>query len=496
MTVPNVEGQFYPTQEELRDVGLRKLSYGAYRYGLNVNVLPGSEYHFRYTALAAMVTPAFANNKLALRALSPLDAAEEQLLELAEVHGVPTRPASPASGQVRVGVTGGAPVTIPDGFKCTAADGTQFAVSGPHTVSDLGLVDVAAIKGGFATNKATGDLVRWDSASIAKLKATATVAAPGLRGGNDADSVETVRGRLLTRLASPGGGGNWAFVRDTAENSSAAIAGAFVYPAAQGPGSTSVALVGATGDRTVSTTITNAAAAALVANVPGRTSWNVTTVQPEYVDVILSARLPLPVNANGQGGGWKDAAPWPNATSGAVKVDSYNSVTSTVTTSAASLGVLAVGARIAIWDFADEKLYEYTVQTATLSGTVLIAVVGGFLKDHTGAYISAGAENLASYCSEFLAAMRTVGPGEKTTATHLLPRAYRKPSPENTAPAVLSSRLPAMVTDEHAEIVSLEYAQRYATGTTATKTSPSVPSATTDAPYVLVLKHLAIIQAA
>jgi hypothetical protein len=46
------------------------------------------------------------------------------------------------------------------------------------------------------------------------------------------------------------------------------------------------------------------------------------------------------------------------------------------------------------------------------------------------------------------------------------------------------------VTAQHAEILNLEYAARYDTGTTTPRTSPSIPATTADAPSILVLKHL------
>jgi hypothetical protein len=47
------------------------------------------------------------------------------------------------------------------------------------------------------------------------------------------------------------------------------------------------------------------------------------------------------------------------------------------------------------------------------------------------------------------------------------------------------------VINAHQEISDLNYAVRYATGTTSTVTSPTVTNTEADPPNILVLKHLA-----
>ena len=212
MTVPAVAGQYYPTLEELRDGGLRALAAAAESRGLTVNVLPGSEYYLRFDAIAAQMLPAFANGKLGLKAVSPLDAEGDQLIELAGVFGIQQRAAAAAAGTVTVAVVSGS-VTIPAGYTCTAPDGSRYETVSAATVANGGTVEVQAVIGGASTNKPVGTVVRWDSASIGALRQNATVAAGGLSGGTDEDSVETVRQRLLDHLAGPSGGGNWSAMK-------------------------------------------------------------------------------------------------------------------------------------------------------------------------------------------------------------------------------------------------------------------------------------------
>lgn len=497
MTIPSLPQFRVPTPEEIRDGFLRKLAFGADAYGLTVNVLPGSEYHFRGTAMANLVAPAYANEKVAVKALNPIDAIDETLLEIAATHGVFPLLAAAATGQVEVGVVGSGSVIIPDGFLATGPNGVQYQVIGPATVSDGDSVTVIAVKGGTNTNVAPGAKLRWDSASITNLKQTAQVDDGGLTGGTADETEEELRARLLDRLSSPANGGNWSFVRDIAKAASAAVKGAYVYPALQGPGSTSVCIVRNEGDRWLDIPVVNQVAAALIAKVPGHTKWNVTSAQAQYIDMVCSATLNDAPEASGSGGGWFDAVPFPNSSTGPVKVTDTNTSAATLTLNLGSIPAsLVTGTRIAVWDWADQRLYRYTVVSATDMGAdVDIVVTPGPVKSHTGAYVSADCENLQSYCEQFVEYMETqIGPGEKTSSVALLPRSLRKPTADQEAPAEITSRAAAFITNQFAEVRSFDLTYSYETGTTTTRTAPSLPSATPDPPRILVLKHFAIIK--
>jgi hypothetical protein len=371
-----------------------------------------------------------------------------------------------------------------------------YEAEGPVTVSNGDPVTLVATRGGTDTNQAPGKVIRWDSAAISSLKQTCTVDAGGLSGGTADETQEELRSRLLDRLSSPANGGNWAMVRDIAKAASAAVDAAFVIPALQGPGSTGVVIVRNAGDRWLEPTVQNAVASALVALVPGHTKWNVTGAQAEYLDMVFAATLNDAPEASGPGGGWLNATPYPNQTSGPVRVTACNTTTGVWTLNTSSLGVLAAGSRIAVWDYAEEKFFHYEVLTAAdMGATVDITTSPGPIKDHSGAYLSADAENLDAYGAKFLEYMRTqIGPGEKTSSTALLPRALRKPSADQEMPAEITSRASSYITNEFEEVRSFAMSASYETGTTNTRTSPSLPSATTDPAKILVLKHFAIIE--
>ena len=495
MTEP-VEGQFFPTKEELVNINLRKIAGAGTRSGLTFNVLPSSELAIKAEAVATQVLPVFANNKLGLQASSPLTAQGDDLLDEAKSHGVTPRPASTSSGGVRVGVVSVVGVTIPAGYRGTGPNGRKYDTVAVNTaVPDGATISVVSVEAGADTELQAGDVITWDSSEIGFLKRNATVVVGGITGGRDADDVETVRQRLLRRLQNPGVGGNWAHVAALAESASAAIDYAVVYPALLGAGSYSVAVVSNSGDRTLTDEAVNAASSSVTAELPGHANANFTTVEPEPVDLVLTARLQTPATSGGSGTGWRDSSPWPNETSGPVKVTSYLTPgIGQIITSATVLGSLENGKHIAIWDWEAQEMVEMTVLLAQVSGGFgRIAGGEGFSRDFTGSYISPGAVNMVSYGASALAAMRGLGPGEKSESPWVMPRARRRPTPDSAYPYRLESNVTTAIQDAEPTIQHVEFRARYATGTTNTLISPSVPANPYDPPNILTLKHLAFI---
>src|SRR6202041_1527433 len=99
----------------------------------------------------------------------------------------------------------------------------------PLTVAPGGQVQVTALSPGLASNEATGTKLGWSSAAIGNLGPAATVAAPGLVGGTDADNDDRLRARLLAKLSAPPVGGNATSIADWAEGATASVEAAFVY---------------------------------------------------------------------------------------------------------------------------------------------------------------------------------------------------------------------------------------------------------------------------
>jgi hypothetical protein len=158
------------------------------------------------------------------------------------------------------------------------------------------------------------------------------------------------------------------------------------------------------------------------------------------------------------------------------------------------------GDRFGVWTPAggtsgDGEMAEYTVlAVGGVSGSYLVTIdtaqssATSFIQ--TGMYCSAGASNLISYGSSFLAAVQGLGPGEKTIDPDIIPRGSRHPGPDVEYPVSLSSLTLSAVSNSYDEIMSAQFAGRFATGTTVTLTAPSIPATTADAPNILVLRNL------
>lgn len=495
MSLPNVTDAAYPTFEEIRDAILRTIAYAFNRRSLVANVLPGSDHYIRAEAYARRVMVAVTNNQLVVSQFNPLEATGDDLRVICRIFGVPERDAAKASGYVTIQVTSGT-VSITSGWQGTFPDGLKYQV----TQTYLGLtngakVQVQAVTAGAATDQSAGAIIVWDSASIGNLKAEATVDASGITGGRDGDTDETLRTRLLDRLAFPAGGGNWAQVFAWAKEASSSVIYAWVFPNVRGPASYDIAIASDEGDRSLSTTVQNDVANYIIGKMPGWQRPNVTSVSEQQMDIVLAASLPLPESAGGAGGGWRDPSPWPAET---CKITAYNSGTGIATVN--STATPTAGNRIGIWDTtptdpADWSMLEYTVGSTIGggAGAWTFDVVGGFSATPLNAYVSAGAENLVDYATAFRDLVLTLGCGEKTSNVDILSfGGRRRPGPDEQEPSDLTNQLIKSMLDGRPEFLDLSYAARYLTGTTTTQTSPSVATTTADAPRIFTLKHFAI----
>ena len=510
MALPAVNDSFFPTPSELLNQMLSDVRFGAARRGIVANVEPGSELHERFTAVANRLSIAFENTRLALAAVNPLDASDADLESLASIYGITRRAASSATGFVQVTITGG-PVAIPASYQCTAGSGIQYKTISSVVVSTGDFVEVEAVTAGSDTDLAAATVVTWDSASIGALTQTATVGAGGIDGGNDTDTDEVLRQRLIARLSFPASGGNNSQVIQLAEESTAAVEAAYVYQAVRGPSSYDVAVTKAGGDRTLSLATVNEIAGAVLAEMPGSADLNLTSVFAEQVDVVLDVSLPLPVNAGGAGGGWQDAKPWPSTAEAPgtfAKVTAVAVGLSQITVDSTTPDAPQVGQHFGIWNpsggsSASGQMEEFVIAAVGgVSGAYVITVDSQqssslqFVEDlivvGSNPYCSAGAANLKQYSEAYRDAIATVGPGEKSTSPDVLPRALRTPGGDFSNPSELTNLLLRSITDEHVEILDLLYAARFETGTSITKTAPSVPLTAMDEPRILTLKHLSI----
>jgi hypothetical protein len=493
----------YPTPEQVLNQILNTLRWSYDQAGLTINVAKGTEPYKRMEAISKRISIALNNNKLALSAINPYEAVGADLEQLAAIFGVSKRAASSASGNVIVGVVGGGSVTIPINYKCTAPNGIAYQTTSAKTVADNGSIQIQALSSGTDTDQAEGTIITWDSAAIGFLEQTCTVAVGGIDGGSDADGDEDLRRRLLRRLRFPEVGGNWSQVMTLAENASASVLTAFVYPALRGGSSYDVAVMGASGDQILATNILNTVASSILANMGSWNDLNTTSFDEEEIDVLINMELPLPVNAGGRGGGWRDATPWPSTSeTGAPNI--YAEVTSIANLSLSKITVNStaadppkVGDRFGIWNPGGGTdglgaMHEFTVSAVSaFPYEITIDTINSDAIDfiETGMYCSAGAFNLKSYALAFRDKMKQLGPGEKTDNIDIIPRAGRKPSSDVEYPMKLGSRT-LDFTDE--EILDVSFEDSFATGTYNSTFTPTIPTTTADPPKRLTLANLAI----
>ncbi len=503
-TIP-VTAVEYPTPNEVHSQLLSDLRYAYDALGITVNVKKGSELWERTWVVANRVSLAITNGQIGLLNTTPVDATGEALITWAATFGVFPRPASKAAGFVEVVVVLPATsLTVPNTFACTGPAGIKYETTAATLVSNGDPVPIQAIDAGAAGDLASGN-VKWDSAAVGFLGQNAMVAVGGIDGGADADDEETLRARLLRKLSFPAVGGNWAHVAELAEASSAAITSAFVYPAERGPSSFGVAIIGEVSDPALNVTTVNTAAAAVAAGMPGSESNNTTTVVLEQLDIIINATLPLPVHAGGAGQGWHDATPWPSTAelgvNGYAEITGLDGTLNTITVNSDANDPPLIGHRFSVWipgtEPADSEFQDFTVTgIAGGAGAWIMTVDAPVTSDLViGMFCSAGAQNLQAYGIDFLNAMGTLGPGEKTTNADILQYARRRPTHETERPQSLTTRTLHTLITNHTEIIDLSYAGRFTSPATpgfTTQTTPTVPTMTANPPRMLTLRYLSI----
>ena len=129
----------------------------------------------------------------------------EFLLIQAAMYGITPTPATFASGTVAA--TGTDPTPIPIGTIFVRDDGVTYISTVATLMSgSAATVSVDAVNAGADANLAAGETLAFES-PIAGIDSTVTVDAPGLTGGNDEESTEGTRARLLLRLREPPEGG-------------------------------------------------------------------------------------------------------------------------------------------------------------------------------------------------------------------------------------------------------------------------------------------------
>ncbi len=134
------------------------------------------------------------------------DTAEREfLLRLAKMYGIVPTAATFASGDVTATGTNGTAIPINTILRLDS-DRSYRVTVGQVIAGGSATLPVVAVLAGEASNLPTASLLSFES-PIAGVNATATVAAPGIVGGNDEEGTEEVRDRFLLHLRKPPEGG-------------------------------------------------------------------------------------------------------------------------------------------------------------------------------------------------------------------------------------------------------------------------------------------------
>jgi uncharacterized phage protein gp47/JayE len=304
---------------------------------------PGTENWFFYNAVANAGMLQYANIATIRPGVTPLNATGQDLEDWRIALGLPVVGASPSSGKLTVGVAPGATITVPDGLNFVLPNGLRGRVTGTH----LGIVNgddvaVICIDTGADTNADSRTKVRFVNGPF-NLDTEARVSAFGpLTGGFDEETEARKRERVLNRLRTSAGGGNWGQLRELAFNALATLQDCYVYPALGGPSSCKVVLIRAFDverndyQRALSDGAVTLVKNAIHKNMPDGQEVPVETVAEEAVDVGLYLTLPDSSLAGGNGLGWTDQSPWPPAGSGTKVTVTSVSATNVITVDAVS----------------------------------------------------------------------------------------------------------------------------------------------------------------
>lgn len=479
-----------PRPSDIRDAGLRTVRSGLLKRGVpNPNVTEGTDEWIRWEAFSIQLAIGFANQQILTDQILPDTAEQDGLARHLAIYGIGFRPAQGSNGNVTLNSS--AATFIPTGQQLIDAIGNLFEVSIGGTYNNGEPVPVHAIVGGLSTNHQAGEVLQWVAAP-AFTDRRAIVATGGLKDGADADTNETARNRLLALLRNPRGGGNWPQVKGWAEQASASVQAAYVYPAINGPATYGVVVVGPLSfdpvlgwTREVTTATVNLVASYVAAQMPihadqvDATPTDTVSSSPAVdTDVAIGLALPISTAGGGPGGGWVDATPWPALLGTATRVTVQTVTSSTditltsddVATTPNVTGLIAGQTTIAWFSSAayaagQDPLVIATVATivSTTTGHVRITLSTPFTGIVVGDFVMPNAENIQDYARAWLQAMNDMGPGEWSAHADVLVHGRRQPLGIVQNPYSLGGVQLRAITDVGEEVADAAYLYRSTT---------------------------------
>ncbi len=482
------------TADEIRESSLRTLRNGLNEVGIDANVTPGSDDYVRFNAIANELAVCEANGAAKADELMPDTATGEGLQRWLDVSGVELRPAQGSIGTIIFDASQSAPVAL--GLRLVDTTGQLFEVYTGATYDDGDEIPVVAISTGDSTNLPGGTVLRWVTPPPFAAS-TAVVSDEGFVNGTDEDSEDDARARMLAVFQDPPASGNPSHVAKIAEDSTATVQKAFVYPAAQGAGTYHVAVISkptATNkERTVSDAKMNTIVRPYVVGQLGEhVEGTITSCESVETSVAIQLSIASSPNASppGPGGGWVDGTPWPPTECHVSDVTSSTEFVVEIFSPQATENIT----RISWLSTVDWKVKTATVLTCdTNVDGLLITIDTPFAGIEVGDRIWPACENQDAYAAAVLEGFAAMGPGEKSDNPYVLQRAYRHPIPAQSFPYELGAQTLSKLT-KLTDVYSAEFIQRDDGTTTLDGPSgsfaPEVPATITDPPKIFVPKRI------
>lgn len=196
------------------------------------------------------------------RQILPDTADADMLVRHAGVRGMGLLAATYAAGTATLSGTAG--TAVPLGTQLRATGGAVYATTAAVSIAGLTAAPVQALVAGAAGNAAAGTALTLVSA-VPGVSSAAVVAAGGLTGGADQESVEALRTRYLARIRQPPQGGSATDYEDWAFGAHPDITRVFVDAGGLGAGTVVVRMMtdDATSDGIPGATVVAAVQAAL-----------------------------------------------------------------------------------------------------------------------------------------------------------------------------------------------------------------------------------------
>lgn len=250
-----------------------------------VTISTDSDNYIRASGFASSVAGLYQYATWGINQAFPDTADDAYLVRFASARGIVQRPASSATGSVRL--TGNVGAAIPPATIIQAEDGNQYKTSAASAIGSDGAAIVRSTA--LATGPATNQLANTaGTLQTAPMGIDSAVVFLEMAGGVVAETMTELLARVLERLRQPPAGGNkYDWIRWAKEVPG--VTSAFLYPGRRGIGSVDVAVLSA--GQPPSEALRAAVTDHLDEQVPVGTDYMVLAPQKNVVDVVATVLL-------------------------------------------------------------------------------------------------------------------------------------------------------------------------------------------------------------